>query len=59
MKRVTPIISGLALAGTIVPSLAYLFGNTALEQAKLWMLVSTALWFISVPFWMGREAPGD
>ncbi len=59
MKRVIPVFSALALAGTIIPSLGFLFGNLALEEVKLWMLVSTAVWFVSVPFWMGREASED
>ena len=54
MRTVAQIVSWLALVGTLVPSLAFLAGSITLDAVKTWMLVSTILWFISVPFWMDR-----
>lgn len=54
MRTVAQILSWLALLGTLVPSLAFLAGSMTLDAVKTWMLVSTVLWFITVPFWMDR-----
>jgi hypothetical protein len=50
------ILSWLALAGTIVPSVLFLTGRLTLDQTKLWMLVATVVWFASAPVWMDRQA---
>jgi hypothetical protein len=55
MIKVTQIISWLALVGLLVPPIAYLAGSVTLAVMKLWMLVFTIIWFVTVPFWMGRR----
>lgn len=55
MKRILQIISLIALAGTIIPSLVYLTGGMELDQMKMWMWIATVVWFVTVPMWMGRE----
>ena len=57
MKTLTQIISWLALAATIVPPVLYLGGGMELDRVKVWMLIATIVWFVTVPLWMGREKP--
>ena len=49
------LVSLLALAGTMLPSILFFNGAMDLDRMKLWMLVATAVWFIATPMWMGRE----
>ena len=49
------VISWLALAGAIIPPCVFLGGGMELPQVKTWMLVSTVIWFATVPLWMGRK----
>ncbi len=58
MKTVAQIISWIALLGTLAPAIAYLAGSLSLDAVKTWMLVSTILWFVTVPIWMGRPDQG-
>lgn len=58
MKTLAQLLSWIALIGTIAPALAYLGGGLTLDALKTWMLVSTVVWFVSVPFWMGRAEKG-
>jgi len=41
-----------ALAGTILPPVAFLFGAMSLDIVKGIMFVSTILWFVAAPWWM-------
>lgn len=41
-----------ALAGTILPPIAFLFGAMPLDSVKDIMLGSTILWFAAAPMWM-------
>ena len=54
MPRLAKILSYLALVGTIVPAILYLADRVALPALKLAMLIATLVWFVTVPFWMGR-----
>ena len=54
MRTIAKALSFLALAGILVPPALYLAGSLPLPAVKVWMLVATALWFVTVPFWMGR-----
>jgi hypothetical protein len=56
MRTIFPIISWIALAGTIVPALLYLNGSLDLPALKMWMLIATIAWFLTVPLWMERKA---
>jgi hypothetical protein len=57
MRSVLRLVSGVALAGTIVPPVLYFAGTLELDQVKLWMLAATVAWFGTAPFWLGRK-PG-
>lgn len=52
---VAKMISLIALAATIVPSLLYLTSTLDHEPVKWISLVGTFGWFIATPLWMGRE----
>ncbi len=54
MKTLARTISGLALAGTILPPLLYFADRLDLSQVRLWMLVATVAWFAATPWWMDR-----
>jgi len=56
MKRTAQIISGLALAATLLPSVLYLLGKTPLDTVKTVMLGATVVWFATAPIWMERKA---
>lgn len=58
MKTLAQLLSWIALVGTIAPSFVYLGGGMTLDALKTWMLVSTVLWFVTVPLWMGRAEKG-
>jgi hypothetical protein len=49
------IISWIALAGTILPSILFLADRLSLDTSKSWLLAATVAWFIATPLWMGRE----
>ncbi len=46
------VVGLAALAGTILPPMAFLFGAMPLDTVKGIMLVSTILWFVAAPMWM-------
>jgi hypothetical protein len=58
-RRIIQIVSWLALAGAIVPSLLYLGGAVDLDQSKRLLLVATIVWFVTAPLWIGREGPKE
>jgi hypothetical protein len=49
------IISYLALAGTIIPSLLVFFGDLDNQLNKNIMAVSMFLWFLTAPFWINKK----
>jgi hypothetical protein len=55
MRTIAQFVSLMALIGTISPSILFVTGGLAHEPMKFWMLVATAVWFVSAPMWMGRE----
>ena len=59
MHTIAKLVSSLALAGIIVPPALYLAGSLSLPAVKVWMLVATVVWFVTVPFWMGRERSSE
>jgi hypothetical protein len=56
MRTIAQIISWLALVGSILPALLFYVDRMGLPEVKLWMLVSTAVWFVATPLWMERKA---
>ena len=55
MKIILPAISLLALIMTIIPSVLFLSGTVELDRVKALMLITTLIWFVVTPCWMGRE----
>lgn len=55
MKRIAQIISGLALAGTILPPCLFFADKLSLAATQQWMLGATVVWFIATPFWMEHK----
>ena len=45
MTMAARVLSWLALAGTIVPPVLFLYDCVSLDQTKLWMLIATVVWF--------------
>jgi hypothetical protein len=52
VKTLAQVLSLVALAGSIVPSVLFFYGQMDLVAVKLWMLVATVVWFGATPFWM-------
>ena len=55
MRRILQIVSWVACAATILPSVMYLLNKADLAQVKWLMLLATIVWFVATPLWMGRE----
>ncbi len=56
MKRIAQILSGLALAGTLVPPVLFFADRVTLAMTQRWMMIATILWFVATPFWMEHKA---
>lgn len=53
------LISLLALAATIVPSVLY-FNGIVDHNTVMWTaLAGTVVWFVVTPLWMSRDLPVD
>ena len=48
------IVSAIGLVLTIVPSFFVLAGSMELDMNKNLMFLGTALWFVTVPFWINK-----
>lgn len=59
MRKITPIVSAIALALVVVPSLFFWMGGLDLDTLKIAALVGTIAWFAATPFWMSREPSID
>ena len=57
MNTALKLVSWIALAATILPSLAYYAGRMELGSVQWVMLLATITWFIATPMWMDREVP--
>jgi len=53
LRLIAQLVSWIALAAVIVPSLLYLAGSIDLPTTKWIMLIATVAWFIATPSWMG------
>lgn len=49
------IISVLALAGTIVPSVLVFLGIMDLQTNKTMMAVAMLVWFVTAPMWINKN----
>jgi purine-cytosine permease-like protein len=52
-RLVCQLLSWISLAGIVVPGAVYLTGGVSLEDVQLVMIISTVVWFIATPLWMG------
>jgi hypothetical protein len=52
MTHVARLLGFLALAGTIVPPILFLFQALGEAPMKWVMLLAAVLWFATAPFWM-------
>jgi hypothetical protein len=59
MRVLFQIVSWLALAATVLPSLLFLGGLLELDQVKTMMLIATVIWFVFTPLWMGRRVAAE
>ena len=55
MKRFAQLISGIALAGTLVPPCLFFADRMDLAAMQRWMLFGAILWFIATPYWMEHK----
>jgi hypothetical protein len=58
MMTAARLLSWLALAGTIAPSILFFAGQATLDHTKFWMLASTVIWFATAPVWTDRKQDG-
>jgi len=58
MKKITEIISYLALVLVVVAPLLFYAEKITLQMNKTLMLVATVAWFASALCWIGREKEG-
>ncbi len=59
MRPLLQILSGVALAATILPSALFLAGRLDLTHAQWIMLAATLVWFAVTPVWMDRACRRD
>ena len=55
MKRFAQIVSGIALAGTLVPPCLFFADKMGFAAMQRWMLDAAILWFVATPFWMEHK----
>jgi len=55
MRLVLQIISWIALAMTVIPSIVYFSGNMDLDRVKWLLVLATVVWFVVTPFWMDKK----
>lgn len=55
MRLMLQIISWIALAMTVLPSIVYFSGHLELERVKWLLILATVVWFAVTPFWMGKK----
>ena len=56
MRLILQIISWIALAVTVVPSILFFFGSMELDRVKWLLIYATVVWFVVTPFWMGHKS---
>jgi hypothetical protein len=59
MRIALQLVSRVALAGTIVPTLLFLVGWLTLDNMKLFMLIATIVWFALAPLSLDRTNRND
>ncbi|MCA9128006.1 MAG: hypothetical protein KDB22_13015 [Planctomycetales bacterium] len=59
MKSTAKLVSWIALALTVVPSLLFFAGLLGHDLVKWLALIGTIGWLCATPLWMGRELQVD
>jgi hypothetical protein len=59
MRILAQVLSYLALVATVGLPLLFLRGDLDLPATHRWMMAGTVLWFLTVPWWMGRKIKGS
>ncbi len=55
MRTFSKYLGIVALAGTILPAVLFMFKLLPLDTMKAVMLVATLVWFVTAPLWIGRN----
>ena len=55
MKAILVILSMLALALTVMPSVLVFLQKMSLEEHKQVMVGGMILWFVTAPFWLKEQ----
>lgn len=55
MKRIAQALSGIALAGTLLPPCLFFAELIELAAAQQCMLAAALVWFAATPFWMEHK----
>lgn len=55
MNAVLKIISFSGLVLTVLPSVLMFHSKINFQQHADYMLLGTILWFVTAPFWIGKE----
>jgi hypothetical protein len=53
-RSVLQLLSLAALAGLVAGAVLFFADAITLETLQRWLLVTTVLWFVTTPFWVGR-----
>jgi len=55
MRMILQIISWTSCAATLLAPVLFLTGHLSLDRVKLWLAVTTIIWFGVTSLWMGRK----
>lgn len=59
MKIFAQVLSGVGLAGLLLPAILFLSGTLDQESVKELVLYATVLWFVAAPYWMLKDDQGS
>ena len=54
-RRLTQILSGLALVVTLGAPCLFFYDQMGMAAMQQWLLGATVLWFVATPFWMEHK----
>jgi hypothetical protein len=55
MRPIAKSLGLVALIGTALPPALFMLKLLPIEPMKALMLGATVLWFVTAPFWIGRD----
>lgn len=59
MRRLLQLLSGAGLVMTVLPSFFVFAGSMPWRTHAQLMFAGMVLWFVTAPFWMNRDEPGE